>query len=397
MTSGETNNIKGRLAGMDFEAHNAEVKALWEAFADRKPFRTPIIVGTTTRFFIENPNANPDGLDFRAYTEDPDVMFDAQLRFAAWSKANILQDEQLGIPDKWVVSVDFQNYWEAAWFGCPVEYLDGNVPDTRPAFADCPERVMENGIPDPFDGILARGLEYHERFLERAVREEYLGRPIEVLPPWYGVGYNGPLTVACSLFGPDWICAAMAVEPERAQTLLGFITDATVARMTAWRQRCGVPIPEDNCGGMDDSIPLISVRMFREHILPHLRRLYDTFGTSKGRAIHLCGDATRHFPTIHEELGVSDFDTGFPVDHGRLRRELGPDVIIRGGPHVEMLRSAGPAEVYAETVRILGSGVLEGGMFVLREGNNLAPGTPLDNTEAMYRAGREHGYRREAT
>jgi uroporphyrinogen-III decarboxylase len=85
------------------------------------------------------------------------------------------------------------------------------------------------------------------------------------------------------------------------------------------------------------------------------------------------------------------------VDHGRLRRELGPDVIIRGGPHVEMLRSAGPDEVYAETVRILGSGVLEGGMFVLREGNNLAPGTPLDNTEAMYRAGREHGYRREAT
>jgi uroporphyrinogen-III decarboxylase len=41
--------------------------------------------------------------------------------------------------------------------------------------------------------------------------------------------------------------------------------------------------------------------------------------------------------------------------------------------------------------RILQSGVLEGGRFLLREGNNLAPGTPLENTEAMYYAGREFG------
>src|SRR5581483_2935932 len=40
-----------------------------------------------------------------------------------------------------------------------------------------------------------------------------------------------------------------------------------------------------------------------------------------------------------------------------------------------------------ETRRILQSGVLEGGLFILREGNNLAPGTPLENIEAMYPTG----------
>jgi uroporphyrinogen-III decarboxylase len=35
--------------------------------------------------------------------------------------------------------------------------------------------------------------------------------------------------------------------------------------------------------------------------------------------------------------------------------------------------------------------VLDGGKFILREGNNLAPHTPLENTEAMYYAGREFG------
>jgi len=35
--------------------------------------------------------------------------------------------------------------------------------------------------------------------------------------------------------------------------------------------------------------------------------------------------------------------------------------------------------------------VLEGGRFVLRDGNNLAPGTPLGNVEAMYHTGRVLG------
>jgi hypothetical protein len=47
--------------------------------------------------------------------------------------------------------------------------------------------------------------------------------------------------------------------------------------------------------------------------------------------------------------------------------------------------------VRQEVRRICGSGVLEGGRFLLREGNNLAPGTPLENTESMYHAGREFG------
>lgn len=38
---------------------------------------------------------------------------------------------------------------------------------------------------------------------------------------------------------------------------------------------------------------------------------------------------------------------------------------------------------------------MEGGQFVLREGNNLAPGTPLENTEALYHAGRQFGRIRE--
>jgi hypothetical protein len=383
-----------RLAGFDFARHNVAVKELWEAFNADKPCRTPLMLGLNTRYFMALPELNPAGLDYRRYSEDPGLMFDTQLRFARWRQFNLLFDVELGLPEKWQVYVDFQNYSEAAWLGCPVEYFEGQVPDTRPVFAGCPERVMERGIPAPESGICGRGREYLERFQERASKEEFLGRPVEVIPPF--TGSDGVMTVACNLFGPDFVCTAMASEPDRLQRLFEFINEATITRMKHWRVRADIPIPQDRFGYADDSIALISTRMYREHVLPWHRRMYETFATGSKRGIHLCGDATRHFRTLHEELGINIFDTGFPVDFGWLRKEVGPEVEIWGGPHVEMLRTATPSEVLEEAKRILTSGILEGGRFVLREGNNLAPGTPLENTEALHRARLEFGCEREA-
>ena len=141
----------------------------------------------------------------------------------------------------------------------------------------------------------------------------------------------------------------------------------------------------------DDSVALISTEMYIDHVLPHHRRIYDAFGTNVERGMHLCGNATRHFPTIVRELHVSAFDTGFPVDFGALRLALGPEIRIHGGPHVELLRCGTPKAVFEESRRILQSGILDGKMFLLREGNNLAPGTPLENIEAMVEAGLQFG------
>jgi uroporphyrinogen-III decarboxylase len=80
------------------------------------------------------------------------------------------------------------------------------------------------------------------------------------------------------------------------------------------------------------------------------------------------------------------------VDFGTLRAEVGPEVELHGGPSAPFLADASADEVEAETVRILTSGVAQGGRFVLREGNNLAPGTPVASVRRMYdtvrRAGR---------
>jgi hypothetical protein len=379
------------LADMDFAAHNAEVADLWRGYWEGTPSRTPVIFGIGTRFFLKEPGANPDGVTFQEYSEDPDLMFRTQLGFQRWFRHNVDQDAELGAPSAWPVYVDFQNYFEAAWFGCPVAFRSGEVPDATPAFAYRPEDLLDRGIPDPFGGLMGRAIEYHERFCELAAAEPYLGIPVQ--PPTYacGMGSDGPFTVGCSLFGPDVLCTLLAAEPDRFHGLMDFLTTAIGDRMEAWRARFGVPVPQDSFGMADDSIALISTRMYREHVLPYHRRLYDRFGTDKMRSIHLCGDATRHFVTLRDELGIQSFDTGFPVDFAALRAQLGPGIRIQGGPHVALLRHGTPADVEAEVRRIMQSGVREGGLFVLREGNNMAPETPLANLEAMVRTGRAMG------
>lgn len=380
-----------RLANFDFARHNAEVKELWTKFNAWHPTRRiPIILGLSTRYHMFNRAANPDGLDFRRYSEDPDVMFDAQLRFQRWRRFNILQDAELGFPDKWVIGTDFQNYLAPAWFGCRVHYFPDQVPDTMPDFADAPERVMEKGIPDPFGGIMARALAYWEHFHARAQKETFLGLPIEVPPPVHHMA--GPMTISCCLFGAEFVCETMAEDPERLHRLLDFVTEATLQRVTAWRKFAGLPLVTNTLGYGDDSLALISTAMYREHILPYHRRLCEALSTPGAkRSIHLCGDATRHFRTLRDELNIRTFDTGFPVDFGAIRRELGPDVRIQGGPHVQFMVRATPAEIDEEVHRILQTGIMDGGFFVLREGNNLAPETPLENSEALYHAGRKYG------
>ncbi|MEI8195120.1 MAG: uroporphyrinogen decarboxylase family protein [Phycisphaerae bacterium] len=380
-----------RLANLDFTRHNEEARQVNDAMHAGKPIRVPVAVGTATRYFIFNDQANPAHIPFQKFIEDPDVMFDCKLAFHRWMQFNILRDDVLGMPEFWPMSVDFQNFYEAAWFGCPIHYMDDQVPDTTPAFVDVPERVMEHGIPDPFGGLMGKVLEYWEYFQQRAAKETYFDRPIKVVSPGSGMGTDGPMTVACNLFGPNFVCETMMEEPERLERLLSFITEATLTRMIAWRKRVGIPYPTDGFGIADDSIAMISTDAYRRHILPHHRKMFDTMGTGVNCGVHLCGDATRHFKTLRDELKVQSFDTGFPVDFAAIRRELGPNVHISGGPHVDLVLNGTPQEVFAECRRVLTSGIMEGGRFLLREGNNLAPYTPLENTEMMLAASRQFG------
>ena len=58
---------------------------------------------------------------------------------------------------------------------------------------------------------------------------------------------------------------------------------------------------------------------------------------------------------------------------------------------INLLLHGTPREVETETERILETGIMDGGRFVMHEANNLAPRTPVENVAAMYEGTRKYG------
>ena len=378
----------------DFAAHNAEIQDMWAAYRRREPTRVPIIFGINVRYTMDRPDANPDGIGWTEYFNDPDRMLQRQLEHQHWIRHHLPMDREMGLPEQgWHVSTDFQNTYEAAWLGCQHQFHGRQVPDTLPILDEDHKRMLfDQGVPDAFGGgFMTKVWDFHAHFLKRAEEGyEFAGRPL-LGAGVTGLGTDGPVTVACNVRGATEFFTDLLADPEYAQELLGWITEATIQRIRALRGHFGHALKTQGYGYADDSIALLSVPLYREHVLPHHRKLVEAFSEGGPHSIHLCGDASHLFPTLRDELNIQSFDTGFPIDHGRLRQQLGPDVELLGGPSVPFLHGHTPAEIKAEVKRILESGVLEGGRFTLREGNNLAQEVPLENAVALYEAGREYG------
>jgi len=380
---------------IDFEKHNAEVRAVWDAYRNRQPARVPMVFGINPRFTMWEPAVNTRRITFEQYMRDPQLMLERHLENQFFVRHHVPQDAEMGLPkDGWNVNVDFQNSYDAGWFGCELHFYDDQVPDTRPLLdSDRTKNLLfERGIPDPFTGgLMKRNWEFYDYFQKKKAEGwTYKGLPLKDISPC-ACGTDGPLTVACNVRGATEFMTDLIEDTGYALKLLDFITTASITRIKAYRERLGQPLKAKNWGYADDSMQLISTKMYQDLILPFHKRLKSELTEAEKVDIHLCGDSTRHFRFLRDEMGVQGFDTGFPVDFAWVREQVGPDVQIQGGPNIAFLLTATPDEVRAETKRILTSGIMRGGRFILREGNNLPPGVPLDNLWAMYDTCKEYG------
>ncbi len=377
---------------------NAEKQQVWEAYENRRPTRVPVRLTSNPRIILLNPQLNPDGYTFEQAAKDPQIHVHVALlhQHYLYTRQHRYTDMPLGAPPPgepgvWQVEMKAYNTYDAAFFGAPVRYLPGQIPATEPFLDDTNKHaVFDVPIDDPLSNPYLRWcMEFHREMQSVCADMEFEGRPVQVGP--FTLGHDGPFTVGCNLRGTD-LMIDLFDDPDYFNRLMTHITDAAIFRRQAMWDYWGDRVGRANQLA-DDSCTMLSVEMYRRRLMPHHRRFYEAGPPPPEveRAIHLCGDATHLFQTLHEQLNVTRFDTGFPVAHGALRAQLGPDVEISGGPPVQTLLTATPGQVYQCTVDILHSGVTTGGRFILQEGNNLPPNCPHANLEAMYAACLEHG------
>jgi uroporphyrinogen-III decarboxylase len=375
---------------------NEEKKQVWQSYYDRKPIRVPLRWNVNSRVILLNPQLNPEGIGYREYFNNPQTMLKIQARLTEYVVAEFskVSDGSSELPESWNFGVENQNIYDAAYFGAKILFEPGQVPSTH-QFMDIDDvdwflaQDFSNPLEQPW---IKERLEFREKMADAANDFTYLGRQGKVGP--FGVGFDGPLTIAANLFGSD-IFTLLGEDPDKTVEVLMHITKACILRNHALSKLAGNPTVGEWGWLADDSIQLISSGMYEEFILPIHEFAYSNFSTTKAedkkRSIHLCGDSTRHFKLIHDKLGVMSFDTGFPVNHGKLRDELGEEVEISGGPRVDLLMQGTEEECYEEAKKILTSGIKRGGRFILQEGNNLPPCVPSENLAAVYQACKEFG------
>lgn len=382
----------------DYAALNEESRALWKAYAEGRHPRIPVRFNTNPRILMLDPAYNTRCIQYEQYFKDPELMAQVQLEWQYWIRHFLPGDLEKGLPEQWPVWVDFQNCYDALWFGCPIEYRQDQIPDTKPILDDDHKRLLfDRGLPEPLaQEWAARHTQYRERLEEKAAEGwTFLGKPVVVQKHAPFMGGDGVFTAACSLRGCANLCLDLLMDPDYAHELLSFVHEAMVTRMKAWWNHFGVEFPRDNFGTADDSVEMLSVDQYREFMLPLHRKLYETFATDVERGIHLCGNAQRLFPVLKEEIGVRQFDTGFPMDFALFREEMGPEVQVSGGPAVAFFVSDDPGPAVAEAERILRSGVLRGGRFILQEGNNLPPCANLETCARLHDLAKTLGVRGE--
>jgi hypothetical protein len=387
---------------IDYKRHNEEVRSVWQSFHDGHPYRVPLHVGGSITNYFLNPELNTKGFMFKQFFEDPDFHIKAQLDYQKWCRFNILCDLPMGIPDDfWQVSVDFQNSFEAAWIGCPLIYWDWRVPDTVEYLKNEPGLLYD--LPDPLDyrhGIMARVIEFYDYMRDRCKNLEYMGRPVKVYEQIKGERTDGVFTLATKIRGTEELLVDMMTQEKFYHDLMSYLTRSIISRIRRLKEYRWSKYPdssdigcyqEKNLVYADDSVLLLSCEQYKDYVYPYHRMIFDACSDGSPALMHLCGDATRHFAFMKDHLNIGAFDTGFPVDHGRLRRELGPDVIIYGGPTVMLVKDGTDEGIENEVIHICRSGIMQGGKFILTIANNMAPGTPVENVAWLYACAQKHG------
>jgi hypothetical protein len=375
----------------DFIQHNAEAQEVWQSYHAGQPVRVPMVLTSGPRIWVLDPSLNREGITWKQYLQDPAVLYDVTLKHKYYVAHTIPQDMEMGIPEKeWDIGIEFGNVYEESWFGCEIIYPEGQIATTRPRYAGANKHeIFERGMPGPFDGFMDKIFADYEYFLDRAGREDFHDRPVKVWHP-VPLGTDGPLTVATGIRGPE-LFEDMLADEDYYHRLMSFITEAIIQRILAWRQRLGLELRPVRGWFADDAIQFLSTRTYREKVLPYHRRFFQALYGEGPHNIHLCGNVQRHFLTVTQELNIRALDTGFPINFQTLRSEIGEAVEVQGGVPVSELLSRSPDAITERTRAILQSGVTQGGRFILKEANDLAPCIPLENMQAMYAAVRQYG------
>lgn len=330
------------------------------------------------------------GVRFHDYYNDPEVMLRSQILGQKWLMEHIATDQH-DITGAWVGGwTDFQNVTEGSALGCEVVFPEDDLPWIKGGWvaADADLRRLEqmdvvNG------GLNGRQVEFRRAMMEIADKYPVLFQGGPIFYPGANPALthtsHGPFTVGSDLMGQTEMFEAMLERPAFASELMGIVTD----KILTWLDFCWQEeqLAHRDFAWTDDLAAYLSPETYADLVLPYEKKL--RFHFDGWVSMHMCGHTNHLLSIFADEVQIKEYQGfGWEVDLDLIGHVMGGRVVLDGNVSPLVIANGTPEQVKAETHRVLEKLAPYRGL-IIQDGNNIAPGSPVENINAMMQAARE--------
>lgn len=323
------------------------------------------------------------------YYKSAKIQLELAIEYFRFQVENIPCDNHAG--PNFYITPYFENVKQASAFGCEVIFPDDETLHGIPFMTD-PAQMETVRMPDPESGLWGTNIKWWHEMKEIAgeykLKYNDTDGVIHMAP--LHVGGLSPHMVAVDMAGTEFYYW-MAECPDLCHKFLRKITEAMCRAEDHVRKIDGMD--RGYYALADDSAAILSARMYRDIAMPYTKYMFDRYGADYkfGRNMHICGAAEHLLDILADDLQITSFDVfGYQIPPKVAAKKLGGKVYLWGNINPMLVKDGKKSEVMAACTEALEAMAPCGG-FVLGDGANICPGSPLENLAVFVEASQKYG------
>jgi len=319
--------------------------------------------------------------------KDVETHYYMQLQFAKYRLENIPEDFCTAP----VINIApyFDNVIPPSGQGGEVGWVDDGPPRAIPVIRTV-EQMERFEIARPDTGLRGKSIEWWQKMKEFAAqtRITFNGKEGSVNIA-LGLGGLSSHMIAVDLVGADFYWW-MLEYPEQSHRFLEKITRGEIAAEENARKLMGIPLCGDSYCLAEDSAQIMSSALFKEFCVPYSRAIFERFGRVE-RAIHMCGNSAHLLQALRDDMKMNTFILfGYLVPPKVAAANLGGVSRMMGNIDPMLMKDGNYQQVKQAALECI-EAIGPSGGFMLGDGANVCPGTPLQSFKAIMEAAEEYG------
>mgnify|MGYP000858737684 CR=1 FL=1 len=336
-----------------------------KAINHQQPERVPVNVWNTRCNLVRVPGAK----NLLDYYKNVDIKLKSQV----FPLEHF--EDCLILPGVWP---DYGVVLEASAFGSPIRWDENNPPHAMNYMESLEDFKKMKPINPHEDGLMPQALKEYAYMLKNL--DKKLVKKLYYLDGCALV--TGPLEVAAATLGHSKLYIDFYDKTALVEEFLEFITDGIIRYLKELEKIAGelkLVSMIEHCPGQ------ITPDQFEQFAVPYISRIYQEFPNAIG--LYHNEDNVNHVLSRLPAFGAKIWHCG-DVDLAQAKEAIGDKMTLMGNlKPIEVLLKGTPDDVTEASRKCLETMSGNGG-YILCSGGGLAPGTTLENVNAMVQAAR---------